>query len=249
MAKIAVDAVVFDKGNTLIMDPFDCVLDSRMQEFVDILAYHGLIYGPDEIRRTWSEANRTVHYQFAAHFYQEAPMVADALARLGVTGAQDAVVRDLLDAYRDGYSKLIASDPRTAEVKYVLVRLRERGKRLGIFSNDRIEAVNMEIHVMGADGLFDYVQTSETVGIEKPDPRVFRHIAGSLGLPHGRIAYVGDNPAMDIGPAKTEGFRTVLYLVDPAKYAPVIWRNYQEKSAHEPDAVIRSLSELLNVIE
>jgi putative hydrolase of the HAD superfamily len=60
-----------------------------------------------------------------------------------------------------------------------------------------------------ADG-WDAVLCSETTGRLKPDPRPFRALADALGLPCGRILYVGNSVAYDVDGARGVGMKTAL---------------------------------------
>lgn len=46
---------------------------------------------------------------------------------------------------------------------------------------------------------------SGVVGVAKPDPRIFDHVLGPLGLPAPRCAYVGDSVRNDVVGARARG--------------------------------------------
>ncbi|MHC5062678.1 MAG: HAD-IA family hydrolase [Planctomycetota bacterium] len=50
---------------------------------------------------------------------------------------------------------------------------------------------------------------TEQVGINKPNPKVYRRALKELGLEPGRTMYVGDNPTHDIDPCNDIGMMTV----------------------------------------
>jgi putative hydrolase of the HAD superfamily len=60
---------------------------------------------------------------------------------------------------------------------------------------------------------FDLVVDSGVVGIEKPDPGIFRIALDRLGVPPGRALHVGDNFATDVLGARAAGIRVAL--IDP----------------------------------
>ena len=117
--------------------------------------------------------------------------------------------------------------PRTQEVRTTVEELRSRGKRLGVFSN---------------------VETSESIAIEKPDPRVFEHLVKFFRVQRDRIAYVGDDPIRDIEAAKAQGLRAIQYRVSKEIYHEP-WRDYRVKTKWEADTSIDRFSELLEIIE
>jgi len=97
--------------------------------------------------------------------------------------------------------------------------LDEAGIRLGVVSNaggtmaDRLR--ELEILQVGS-GLGVEVGTlidSGAVGVEKPDPRIFRLALDALDADPARTAYIGDMPLFDVVGAKRAGLRPLL--MDP----------------------------------
>ena len=86
------------------------------------------------------------------------------------------------------------------------------GYRVGIVSNadGRVEAL---FEAVGLAAHVEFVIDSHTVGVAKPDPRIFRMGAERLGLPPEEILYVGDVYAMDVVGARAAGLRPLL--LDP----------------------------------
>jgi epoxide hydrolase-like predicted phosphatase len=64
------------------------------------------------------------------------------------------------------------------------------------------------------DGVFDPVVISGEVGMRKPNPDIFRHTLGLLGVPPQRAAFV-DDAVPNVDGAARVGMRTVLHS-DPA---------------------------------
>lgn len=93
-----------------------------------------------------------------------------------------------------------------------LDRLSQAGYRLGVVSNadgrveDLIETVGLRHH-------FEFVLDSGAVGVEKPDPAIFRMAVDRLGLEPRQCLYVGDLYPVDVVGARNAGLRAVL--VDP----------------------------------
>lgn len=76
-----------------------------------------------------------------------------------------------------------------------------------------------QIHeILRGYGLREYFSAaaiSGEVGLEKPDPRLFRHLLGETGARPGEVVMVGDSPGNDILPARALGMRTVRILTGP----------------------------------
>ncbi len=247
--KIQAKAIIFDQGNTLIIDPFSGILELHKHEFRGLCAKYGVEVSEKELTDQWIKANREVDFPYLSHFMQEEPIVQRALAGLKVaeeTAAQLGL--ELLKEYRACYQAFIRTDPRTAEVRETLGELKKRGKRLGVFSNDRVLGLGMALNLMAIRPLFEYVETSESTGFEKPDPRVFEHIIAHFGLAPEEIVYVGDDQIRDIDAAKKHGLKAVWYKVDSRRYSEP-WRDYEIRGQCRADAGVNSFSELLAVLE
>jgi 2-haloalkanoic acid dehalogenase type II len=123
-----------------------------------------------------------------------------------------------------------------ADVAEVVEALRGR-YRLSILSN----ADDDFLHAcLARNGLrFDVVVSSEVAQALKPDPAIFAHLAGVLGLERHEILYVGDNPMPDIVGARRAG-------------VPVVWLNRSGRplpdDVPEPDLEVSSLRDLLTAL-
>ncbi len=95
---------------------------------------------------------------------------------------------------------------------------------------------------------FEYIETSESIGVEKPDPRVFQHILGYFKAPAAQTVYVGDDPVKDIDAAKSQGLKAIRYRVDGRRRRES-WRDYDAPSRYPPDAKVNSFAGLLDVIK
>lgn len=115
-----------------------------------------------------------------------------------------------------------------------LLRELGRERRLGVVSNfnGNLEQVLREFDLLS---LFEVVVDSTVVGIEKPDPEIFRLAVRRIGVPSERCAVVGDSYDRDIVPGKAAGCRTVWIKGRS-------WREWPD--AAQADVVIGSLHEL-----
>ncbi len=94
----------------------------------------------------------------------------------------------------------------------VLAALRARGLRLAVVSNadGRVAA---SLARDGLDGHFDAIIDSHVVGIEKPDPRIFRLALDATGAAAHEALFVGDIYEIDVRGARNAGIEPVL--IDP----------------------------------
>lgn len=98
-----------------------------------------------------------------------------------------------------------------AGVHDVLGRLR-RDHRLGVVSN-ATSPVRPLLERLGLAGYFETITDSVTVGVEKPDPRIFLAACGAMGVEPEACVYVGDIYHVDVLGARAAGMTGVL--LDP----------------------------------
>ena len=100
-----------------------------------------------------------------------------------------------------------------------LERLRAGGLRLGVVSNSdgRVEEA---LIASGLRDCFDVVLDSAHVGVEKPDPAIFRAALGALGVAPAEALYVGDLYEVDVVGARAAGMAAALLVPDLSGPAP-----------------------------
>ena len=96
-----------------------------------------------------------------------------------------------------------------------LETLRERGYRVACISNadGRVRAL---LEAAGLLPHLEFVVDSAEVGVEKPDPRIFRAAAERLALDPAACAYVGDIYEIDVAGAAGAGMKPILIGGGPA---------------------------------
>jgi FMN hydrolase / 5-amino-6-(5-phospho-D-ribitylamino)uracil phosphatase len=105
-----------------------------------------------------------------------------------------------------------------ADVAPALARLRRR-YALASLSNG-----NADLARIGLGTAFSVSLNAGQIGAAKPERRCFERLAQELLLPAAAIAYVGDDPCLDIEAARAAGLRTVWMnrraLAWPQQLAP-----------------------------
>lgn len=81
---------------------------------------------------------------------------------------------------------------------------------LGILSNWDTSLESKLLAAIGENVRFARVVGSETVGVAKPDPRIFTHALRDLGCAPHEVLFVGDSLRLDIAPALAQGIDAVL---------------------------------------
>jgi putative hydrolase of the HAD superfamily len=90
-----------------------------------------------------------------------------------------------------------------------LRRLKEKGHRMAVVSNAE-GRVAEDLLAAGYDGLFETVVDSFLVGIEKPDPAIFKIALERIGAEPESAVYLGDVPSVDVEGARAAGIAPVL---------------------------------------
>ena len=97
------------------------------------------------------------------------------------------------------------------DTRATLDRLRGAGLRLGVVSNSdgRVEEA---LVAAGLRDQFEVVLDSALVGVEKPDPAIFRAALAALDVQPDEALYVGDLYEVDVVGARAAGMDAVLLL-------------------------------------
>jgi HAD superfamily hydrolase (TIGR01662 family) len=119
--------------------------------------------------------------------------------------------------------------------------LHAAGYTLAIVGNQpsRTEAV-----LRGIDVPIAFAASSETWGVQKPDPAFFARLARELGLPPRDVAYVGDRLDNDIRPAAAAGMTAVFVRRGP-------WALIQAGRSNPPEAslTVETLEDVADALE
>lgn len=166
-----------------------------------------------------------------------ADLIAEASRAVGLDVAE-AVLEEAALRHLDAWTPHIRHDP---DAGPTLTALRDQGFRTAMLSNTHWPRAFHE-HFLERDGLVDLLDarlyTSELSHL-KPHPSVFHAALAAVGVSEPyRAVFVGDRPLDDIAGAQGVGMRAVLR---PNAALGGI-------GDAEPDAVISSLPELLEVI-
>ena len=90
-----------------------------------------------------------------------------------------------------------------------LIVLKDRGIKLGLVTNGKTKIQNRKVDTLELREFLDLILTSEEVGINKPDPRIFEIALERLQLEASQIWMVGDHPVNDVLGARGAGLTGV----------------------------------------
>lgn len=128
------------------------------------------------------------------------------LGHLGVPGpSHDEIIDSLWDAHQHVGLWTVAIPGALETVE----ELRRRGCRLGVVSNAEGQ-VARDLDNAGFASKFETVIDSFVVGVEKPDPAIFRLALDRMKLSAESTVFVGDVPAVDVAGARAAGIAPIL---------------------------------------
>lgn len=139
---------------------------------------------PDDSRRFWS------------HLYRR------FLNELGVE--DEALVGGLFERFSSVSSYALFDDAASS-----IKSLGDAGYRLGLISNFEGWLDEMLVELELGD-VFETKVISGLVGIEKPDPEIYRLALKEANVDPAAAAHVGDSPGLDVEPASSVGIHTIL---------------------------------------
>jgi len=211
-------AVVFDLWDTLV--------DFDVEGSIAVQTAMAKRFGrdPEEFRRAWNDTRAT----------RETGPLAPSLAAFG---ADEALVRELVELRTAAARRWLV--PREG----VIETLRELGAR-GL-ARGLISVCSEEVAVLWDEspfrGLFEATVFSCSVGLAKPDPRIYLLACEQLGVEPAEALFVGDGANDELAGAERVGMRGVL-IHRPGK-AP-----YWPGALDWPGARVTSIPEVLELI-
>jgi putative hydrolase of the HAD superfamily len=125
-----------------------------------------------------------------------------------------------------------------AGARALLADLRNHEFRIGIVSNGQTDMQTAKIAHLGFDSLADVVLISETVGIKKPDPKIFQMALEMLECDAASTLFVGDHPVLDVAGGYAAGIAAAWLCLG---------REWTERTVC-PTHIISTLAELRPII-
>ncbi|MBX2824433.1 MAG: haloacid dehalogenase type II [Gammaproteobacteria bacterium] len=215
----SIEACVFDAYGTLF-DVHSAVgkYRPRLGEKADAVS---MTWRTKQLEYTWLRSLMGAYTQFWA-------VTGDALDySLEMHGITDDELRaDLMQAYLtlEAYPEVIST----------LEQLKANGYRCAILTNGSPDMIEAAVESAGLQGLLEHNLSVDSVGIFKPDPRVYQLAVDTMGIKAGNISFQSSN-AWDAVAAAHFGFR-------------VAWINRfaqkRERMPAQPDAELADLSGL-----
>lgn len=221
-------AVLFDVGG-----PID--LETRFEREMDaaLRAVAGAITGAPVADAAYAAAERAAVASFAPNAYRA---ILHALV-----GERAGEAWALLPAHLPPRPPL---EPRPG-IAALLRRLAGRGVKLGIAANQPAAMLPL-LADAGIAGAFATAEMSATIGLRKPDPRLFLHVCARLGVAPEVCVMVGDRIDNDIAPARALGMAAIRIRTGRhAGQRPRDWAEVPDADVADTDGLAAALDRLL----
>ncbi|MDE5799682.1 MAG: YjjG family noncanonical pyrimidine nucleotidase [Paramuribaculum sp.] len=129
-------------------------------------------------------------------------------------GMPDTEARRLSTAYDPYYLDLLAQGKALMPGAIELLEwLHAHSYTIGIISNGFKEVQHRKIHNAGLEPYIDIIVLSDDIGINKPDPRIYKYAMERAGQPDPSThLIIGDNPDTDISGALASDWKAIWYL-------------------------------------
>lgn len=241
-----VKGLLFDYGDTLVAPP---TLERLMGELrVRIVPLLIDVASPGELvilaERVLRKVDRLLSVPWAPTSLEE----ADLLVRLRSVFHEEhlrfpeGLLEDALGLESGELAEAVYEGKTvSAEARRVLRDLRRRGYLLAVVSSQRFQRAWLRgVPLLGPEEeLVDAVVLSADVGYRKPHPRIYQAALEALGLAPHEVLVVGDRLLEDVRGPKACG---IPWAVLTHEY------RQEEDERGEADAVIRKLSDLLDLL-
>ncbi len=125
---------------------------------------------------------------------------------LATVGVPDDALDEVIEIRADFVRHCLV--PREGAVE-TLRKLREDGVKVGLITvcTEDVELLWPESEFAG---LFDAEVFSNSAGLSKPDPRIYRHCCELLGVEPGEAVFVGDGANDELAGARRVGMEAIL---------------------------------------
>jgi HAD superfamily hydrolase (TIGR01549 family) len=235
-----VEAVFFDLFDTLLLlEPGEVYYECCLLKLHESLGKNGIEVAFEDFSRVYFEV-RDKYYSESRQSLEEPHFnvrVAQTLQKLGFSlDVSSPIVSGATGAFADEFMRYVRVDN---DAISVLQKLCGRYK-LGLISNFGIpECGRQLLDRFGLSKFFDLTVISGEVNQRKPSPKIFERALNALNLHPSKAVFIGDMMDLDIVGPKRVGMKTIL----------IERRPIQDHSEAKPDKIVKSLTELLGILD
>ncbi len=188
-------AVLFDFGGVFTPSPFPMIADAAPEFGLTPQAAIELCFGVYD-----RDGDHPWHQLERGEISLE-----DARAGLAVLAREQEVEIDILALF----GRMGVPDPHREAMVAGARRIRERGLRTALVTNNVAEFGDGWRRMIPLDELFEVIIDSSAVGVRKPDPKIFQLALDALGVTAADAIFVDDHPG-NIAAAEALGMVGIL---------------------------------------
>lgn len=236
---MVLEAVIFDLGGTLVYRRKDSneLIRAGHQAMANYLVGEGFDVERDDIERV-SNGIYDAYASFAEKSFIELDshlLYSAILDQLGIIDHNEDLIKGTINSF---YSPFVDDFHIFPDVKRVLSNLREKGLKIGLVTNNHSRVFHLRLlEKFDLRKFFDAIAVSSSVGIRKPNKRIFLHCLKMLGVNNKNTIFVGDSPLHDIQGAKNAGIRSIW-----------VKRKEYEDFPTKPDWIVESIKQVPEII-
>jgi putative hydrolase of the HAD superfamily len=120
---------------------------------------------------------------------------------------------ELASTYENEVARILSEAWSSLNRPALFEKLRKNADVIGIVSNETANMQSLKLAGMDPNWkYFDFIVTSEEVGVEKPDSRMFSRALELAAAKAADCTFIGDSYEMDIVPTTALGMRTIQTL-------------------------------------
>jgi putative hydrolase of the HAD superfamily len=193
-----VSALLFDFGGTLAFLDFDLLASEFSRP--------GRVLDPLKLEHAEYEGRAALDRYLLAHEKPDVNKAYEGFFRswMAAVGIPDEEMRDMAERFRAMHAEACMWRVIRDGTHEALERLKAAGLKMAIVSNADGRVAD-DARRFGVAKYFDVIIDSQVVGVEKPDPRIFRIALDALGVPPEEALYTGDIYSIDMIGARAAG--------------------------------------------
>lgn len=221
-----IKAVVFDLDDTLY--PELAYVESGFQQVSKFLEHkYNIVNVQKDIMQLFYESKNDVYNRL--------------LQKYGISNQSDII--QMINLYRQNKPKYL---PYYEDVEVVLETLVDKGIKLGIITDGRIDGQKNKIAALNVEKYITDIIITDSLGGEqfrKPHPAAFEKMKDILGVKYEEMVYVGDNRSKDF-------FIKTIYPISTVEIMRCggIYEDKEYLGGVMPDYTIKNMLSLLKII-
>ena len=221
-------AVFFDIDDTLV--DTSSFADLARHAAIESMCNNGLPLEPDEAYDLLKDIIKDKGSNYSKHFN---------ILTEEVLGKEDPLLVAIgMTTYHNVKFALLRPFPRTSAI---LIYLKSKGYKLGAITNGITIKQWEKLVRLGLYPFFDIVITSESVGVEKPDPEIFKIAMKRLNVSAGSSLMIGNSFETDILGACNAGIQSMIINSEIT--------GQQQQLLNEKGYRVRQLSSLIDLMK